>query len=116
MRGGMLNPTGPRSGPGHPLFADRPDERFAYWRWPGESLSQFSARVDAELKHSPIDEEELGRVVREIWIEWAREQPNPKASWLIPWDELPEELKVPDRIIGARLFILGMRAAGDETV
>lgn len=44
--------------------------------------------------------ETLGRVVREAWVKWALEQPNPKASWLTPYDDLPESDKEADRRIG----------------
>lgn len=47
--------------------------------------------------------EELGRLVREVWIEWAKEQPNPKPSWLVPWEDLSEPDREVDRRIGERL-------------
>lgn len=34
------------------------------------------------------ERERLGRIVRNVWIEWAREHPNPKPSWLHPWEDL----------------------------
>ena len=34
------------------------------------------------------DREALGRLVRQVWMDWAREQPDPKPSWLAGWDEL----------------------------
>ena len=46
----------------------------------------------------------LGRRVREIWIVWAREQPNQKASWLVPYDDLTEPEKEVDRRIGAAIW------------
>lgn len=52
--------------------------------------------------------EELGRLVRSIWLEWAKEQPNPKPSWLLPWEELSEPEKEVDRRIGEKLFLLGV--------
>lgn len=51
--------------------------------------------------------EELGRLVREVWIEWAREQPNPKPSWLVPWEDLSEPDREVDRRIGERLAAAG---------
>jgi hypothetical protein len=51
--------------------------------------------------------DELGRLVREVWIEWAQEQPNPKPSWLVPYDELSEPDKEVDRRIGQRLYEVG---------
>jgi transcriptional regulator with XRE-family HTH domain len=44
--------------------------------------------------------EELGQVVRAAWVTWARTQPNPKPSWVAPWDELSETDKEADRCIG----------------
>jgi len=46
----------------------------------------------------------LGERVRQIWIAWAKEQPEPKASWLIPWTELSESDREVDRRIGEVLF------------
>lgn len=48
--------------------------------------------------------ERLGRRVREVWVTWAREQPSPKPSWLVPWDELGEPDKEVDRRIGAAIW------------
>lgn len=60
------------------------------------------------------DDESLGRFVREIWIEWAQEQPNPKPSWLVPWEGLSEPDKEVDRRIGRALFRMGRTAARSE--
>jgi len=46
----------------------------------------------------------LGRRVREVWIEWAKTQPNPKPSWVVPYDELDEADKEADRCIGSALY------------
>lgn len=45
----------------------------------------------------------LGRRVRELWIQWAKEQVSPKPSWLVPYDELSEADKEADRCIGSGL-------------
>jgi hypothetical protein len=37
--------------------------------------------------------EDGGKLVRGAWIKWARTQPDPKHSWLIPWEKLSEEEK-----------------------
>lgn len=42
----------------------------------------------------------LGMMVRVAWVNWAKEQPNPKPSWLVPWAELSEDMKEADRRIG----------------
>jgi len=46
------------------------------------------------------DRESLGRLVRETWVEWAREQPNPKPGWLTGWDDLDEGQREVDMRIG----------------
>jgi hypothetical protein len=42
----------------------------------------------------------LGRLVREAWVKWALTQPDPKPSWLVPYDQLNEADKEADRQIG----------------
>jgi hypothetical protein len=42
----------------------------------------------------------LGMVVREAWVAWAGQQPAPKPSWLLPWDQLAESDREVDRLIG----------------
>lgn len=51
----------------------------------------------------PVDREALGRLVREVWIEWAYEQAAPKPSWLVPWDDMAECDREVDRRIGERV-------------
>ena len=55
--------------------------------------------------------DELGRIVREVWIAWSMEQSAPKPSWLVPYDQLNEPDREVDRRIGERLFREGLRAA-----
>lgn len=50
--------------------------------------------------HLPFNREDYGRFVREEWVRWAQEQPEPKPSWLVPYDELSEADKEADRRIG----------------
>lgn len=45
--------------------------------------------------------DDLGRIVRETWVQWAREQPGAKPSWLVPWADLDEGQREVDRRIGA---------------
>lgn len=59
-----------------------------------------------------MDREQLGRRVREVWIAWAREQPNPKPSWLVPWEGLSEPDKEVDRRIGAAIWCDAMAQMG----
>lgn len=42
----------------------------------------------------------LGRVVRDAWIAWATRQPDPKPSWLVPYDDLSAADQEADRLIG----------------
>lgn len=60
---------------------------------------------------TPAEPRELaGRLVRQVWVEWARQQPDPKPSWLLPWEELDDAQQEVDMRIGAALFDAGYRA------
>lgn len=48
----------------------------------------------------PASREAGGKLVRRIWIEWAKEQPDHASSWLVPWEKLSE----PDREVDRRVF------------
>jgi hypothetical protein len=48
----------------------------------------------------PFDREQLGQVVRRVWVLWATTQENPKPNWLVPWADLDEASKEADRTIG----------------
>lgn len=61
-----------------------------------------------------LDREALGQKVREVWVVWAQEQPNPKPSWLVPWEDLPESDKEVDRRIGVALATEGVKLADDR--
>lgn len=79
----------------------------------------FTARPPAAPDTGDVDAREAGgRLVREVWIEWAREQPNPKASWLAPWEGLSEPDREVDRRIAERVAAEARRAerraVGDE--
>lgn len=54
-----------------------------------------------------MNREGLGKLVRDVWVRWAKEQPNPKPSWLLPWEELGEADKEVDRRIGEALAVRG---------
>lgn len=58
-------------------------------------------------------DEELGRMVRDTWVAWAREQPDTAdhPSWTRLWDALSERDKDADRRIGRALFDLGALTA-----
>lgn len=51
-----------------------------------------------------------GRLVRQVWTEWAREQPDPKPSWLLPWEELDDAQREVDMRIGEALYEMGYQA------
>ena len=55
---------------------------------------------DAYGREAAPDREALGRCVRAAWIRWAQTQPDPKPSWLVPWEELSESHKEADRQMG----------------
>ena len=66
-----------------------------------------------------IDRESLGRLVRDAWRKWACTQPDPKPSWLTPYDELSEPDKEADRQIGeaiCRLTMLSIAATNGSPV
>lgn len=50
--------------------------------------------------------EKLGRRVRQVWIDWARKQPDidSKPDWLVPWEEMPERIKEIDGNIGMAIW------------
>jgi hypothetical protein len=49
----------------------------------------------------PDDREALGRLVRETWVAWAKEQYRPKPSWLLPWEDLDNGQREVDMRIGS---------------
>ena len=51
--------------------------------------------------------EQLGKMVRDVWISWASEQKDPKLSWLVSWEVLSEPDKEVDRRIGEALYNYG---------
>lgn len=63
-------------------------------------LREAAAFLSRPVDTLPLDRETLGRMVREAWVRWARTQPDPKPSWLVPYDELSEPDKEADRQIG----------------
>jgi hypothetical protein len=56
----------------------------------------------------------VGRMVRQIWVRWAREQDDPKPSWLLPWAELDDGQREVDMRIGEALFMAGHQAGTAE--
>ena len=48
--------------------------------------------------------ERHGRRIREVWVAWAKEQPSPKESWLVPWEALDEGQREVDMRMGTALW------------
>lgn len=62
-------------------------------------MALFQSFKDADDWLYP-SRDELGRVVRNAWVQWAKQQPDPKPHWLTPYDQLSEADKEADRQIG----------------
>jgi len=65
----------------------------------------------------PMERDTLGRMVREAWVRWAKTQPNPKPTWLAPYDDLSEADKEADRQIGeaiAKWTMIGVSARANS--
>jgi hypothetical protein len=73
-------------------------------------FNQYRRRIETPEPTSPAVSHEsdlrerLGKRVRQVWVDWAKRHPNPKPSWLIDWDDLPEDMKEVDRCIGAAIY------------
>jgi hypothetical protein len=63
------------------------------------------------MEAAGVTREDLGREVRRVWIGWAREQPDPKPSWLVPFDRLGPADQEADMRIGQVLWGMGFSAA-----
>lgn len=59
-----------------------------------------------------LDREQLGQFVRLAFAGWAKQLPNPKASWLLAWEEIEEWERELDRHIGE---FLAVRIREEET-
>lgn len=70
-----------------------------------DDLPIFQIMAEAE-----VTREWLGREVRRVWVGWAAQQPDPKPSWLQPYDELSPADQEADMRIGQVLFGIGWRA------
>jgi hypothetical protein len=72
-----------------------------------DALAAENERLKAEANQfrgaSHRDREFLGKLVRSTWVEWAREQDDPKPHWLEPWEALNEPMREVDRRIGERV-------------
>lgn len=63
----------------------------------------LAARLVAMLVDGKAGADKIGELVREAWVEWARAQPDPKPSWLVPWAQLGQADQEADRLIGIRV-------------
>ncbi len=70
------------------------------FRWHNLSWCTYGIQVCPCQCHR----EQLGRLVREQWVRWALEHPEPKPSWLLPYEQLTESDKEADRRIGEGLL------------
>lgn len=68
----------------------------------------LQAAIDEHADLGRLNRDYLGREVREAWVKWAMEQPNPKPHWLLPFDDLDEPDKEVDRQIGVKLARIGV--------
>lgn len=64
-----------------------------------QSLSTQQSMGEA-MPPQGLDRETLGRKVREAWVFWAKDQPDPKPTWLVSYDDLSDADKEADRMIG----------------
>jgi hypothetical protein len=58
------------------------------------------------------DREPYGRLVRETWVNWAREQYRAKPSWITDWDELDDGQREVDMRIGSAVAAQAVHDAG----
>jgi hypothetical protein len=63
----------------------------------------------SETKLSEEKREDLGRLVRDVWLYWLSDNPSASgkrpASWSAKWDDLKEEDKEVDRMIGTTVYL-----------
>lgn len=88
----MADPTRPELGEHLPSWHDMPERVEALIRERDEARRGVGMSDDSR--------EALGRLVREVWVKWAKEQLDPKPSWLVPWEGLAEPDREVDRRIG----------------
>jgi hypothetical protein len=71
-------------------------------------VCEFHGAVLAEMYgQGKMTREDKGQLVRAAWMEWAEVQPVIKESWSASWEQLPEQDKEADRLIGERLYAAG---------
>lgn len=81
------------------------------WLSPEDAVYDTFVPERGGMTGDPAEPRELaGRLVRQVWLEWAREQPSPKPSWLLLWEQLDEGQREVDMRIGDALFERGRQA------
>ena len=70
----------------------------------GYSCRPAALPSPAEVSSEVPTRDQLGEMVRIAWVKWARTQPDPKPTWLVPYAELSEPDKEADRQIGEALL------------
>jgi hypothetical protein len=98
----------------HPDMYDDDSVEDAWTAWQARAaLTAEKVAAQGQSWLPVISREFLGRVVREAWVKWAQQQPNPKPSWLAPYDELSEADKEADRQIGEAVtqWVLSIKSA-----
>jgi hypothetical protein len=99
---------------GYRTWDQLPGDRRRAWR-------AVAARRDAVpdpagiLALAGVTREQLGEQVRDRWITWARIQPDPKPSHLVPYDQLSPADQEADMSIGEDLFCAGWLAGPGRT-
>lgn len=75
-------------------------------------MTAWTRATDAERRDN------LGRIVRAAWIEWALEQPDrlEHHNWLVVWDDLPERDREVDRRIGEAVLAARAESVGAPPV
>ena len=66
--------------------------------------------AERERLRTASNPESLGVIVREVWVSWAQEQPDPKPAWLTEWDDLDDGQREVDMRIGVILAGIGAAA------
>ncbi len=93
---------------------------FDYSRLGDILWSRYNLNVDADTRasgdydedywtRSVYSQEQKGRLVRQVWIAWAKRQPSPKPSWLVEWEGLSGPDQEVDMLIGEALTAAALR-------
>lgn len=97
---------------GVPIVAVEETERLLIADRRATAAESALATLRGEVSSSRADRESLGILVRETWVDWAREQPNSKPHHLLPWDEISEGDREVDRRIGEAVAACALRGEG----